>query len=67
MDTVYYITTAIGTSVLLFGTKVWLAKLKRDRPMIPLVAECLALIGHAAVERPDVTFRGYRQMGDDNV
>ena len=67
MDTVYYIATAIGTSVLLFGTKIWLAKLKRDRPIIPLVAECLALIGHAAVERPDVTFRGYRQMGDDNV
>ena len=53
MDTLYCIITAIGTAALLFGTKVWLAKLKRDRPMIPLVAECLALIGHAAVERSE--------------
>ncbi len=67
MDTVYCIITAIGTAALLFGTKVWLAKLKRYRPIIPLVAECLALIGHATVERPDVTFRGYRQIGDDIV
>ena len=68
MDTVYCIITAIGTSVLLFGTKVWLAKLKRDRPMIPLVAECLALISHATVERQEVTFRGgYRQIDDDIV
>ena len=53
MDTVYCVITAIGTAALLFGTKVWLAKLKRDRPMIPLFAECLALIGHTAVERSE--------------
>ncbi len=59
MDTLHCIITAIGTAVLLFGTKIWLAKLKRDRPIIPLVAECLALIGHAAVERPEREERRY--------
>ena len=53
MDTVYCIITIIGTAALLLGTKVWLAKLKRDRPMVQLIAECLALIGHTAVEQTE--------------
>ncbi len=62
MDTVYCIITAIGTAALLLGTKVWLAKLKRDRPMIPLLAECLALIGHTAVESRDSRYDEYRSV-----
>ena len=53
MDNFYCIITAIGTAALLFGTKIWLAKLKRYRPIIPLVAECLALIGHTVAEQRD--------------
>ena len=62
MDTVYCIITAIGTAALLLGTKVWLAKLKRDRPMVQLIAECLALIGHTAVEQRDSRYDEYRSV-----
>jgi hypothetical protein len=62
MDTVYCIITAIGTATLLFGTKIWLAKLKRYRPIIPLVAECLALIGHTVIEQRDSRDDDYRSV-----
>ena len=62
MDTVYCIITVIGTAALLLGTKVWLAKLKRDRPMVQLIAECLALIGHTAVEQRDSRYDEYRSV-----
>ena len=62
MDTVYCIITVIGTAALLLGTKVWLAKLKRDRPMIPLLAECLALSGHTAGESRDSRYDEYRSV-----
>ena len=62
MDTVYCIITVIGTAALLLGTKVWLAKLKRERPLIPLLAECLALLGHTAVEHRDSRHDDYRSV-----
>ena len=62
MDNVYCIITVIGTAALLLGTKVWLAKLKRERPLIPLLAECLALLGHTAVEQRDSRHDDYRSV-----
>ena len=56
MDTVYCIITIIGTAAVLLGTKIWLAKLKRERPILPLLAECLALLGHTAVEQRESRF-----------
>ena len=62
MDNVYCIITVIGTAALLLGTKVWLAKLKRERPIIPLLAECLALLGHTAVEQRESRYDDYRSV-----
>ena len=62
MDTVYCIITVIGTAAVLLGTKVWLAKLKRERPIIPLLAECLALLGHTAVEQRESRYDEYRSV-----
>jgi hypothetical protein len=62
MDTVYCIITVIGTAAVLLGTKIWLAKLKRERPILPLLAECLALLGHTAVEQRESRYDDYRSV-----
>ena len=62
MDTVYCTITVIGTAAVLLGTKIWLAKLKRERPKIPLLAECLALLGHTAHEQREYRYDDYRSV-----